>query len=64
MLVLSRKADQGVTIRTPEGREIHVCLVELRGERARIGFTADDDVTIHRDEIQSEIDREARHADR
>lgn len=60
MLVLSRHRNEGITIRTPEGREIKVCVVDVRGEKVRIGLTADDDVTLHRDEVQEKIDAEAR----
>lgn len=51
MLVLSRHRDEGITIRTPEGREIHVVVADVRGDKARLGIEADPDVTIDRDEI-------------
>jgi carbon storage regulator CsrA len=55
MLVLSRKKDERVIIRTPEGREIVVTVVEccLKGNKVRLGFSADRDVQIYRDELRA-----------
>lgn len=56
MLVLSRHRDEDIVITTPEGRRIRVAVVELRGDKVRLGFEADRDVTIHRHETQALID--------
>lgn len=47
MLVLSRKAGEGVVI----GNDIHVRLVEIRGNKARLAFDAPDGIEIVRDEL-------------
>lgn len=56
MLVLSRIKDQSVII---DGG-IEVIVVEVRGERVRLGFNAPRDVTIHRKEIYEAIHKEKR----
>lgn len=59
MLVLTRQEGQHVVITIPDGREVVVTMVEVRGDhRARIGFTADPDIKIMREELQIRIDRE------
>ncbi|MDO8598037.1 MAG: carbon storage regulator [Sulfuricaulis sp.] len=59
MLVLSRKKNEAVTIKAG-GVEIRVVLVEIRGDKARLGFEAPRDAAIHRDEIWAAIsEREA-----
>ena len=49
MLVLSRKTGQEVVI----AGNIHVRVLEIRGNRVRLGFTAPQDVKIHRAELIS-----------
>lgn len=54
MLILSRHVDKSVVITVPprtEPTEIRVTLVELRGDKARIGFTAPRFVIVDREEI-------------
>jgi carbon storage regulator CsrA len=51
MLVLSRKKTQGITIETPDGTIIRVHLIDVRGDKVRLGFSADDGVLIARDEL-------------
>ena len=58
MLVLSRKRAEGVTVRMPDGREIKVTVEDIRGDKVRLGFSADPDVVIHRDEILEKIRRQ------
>ncbi len=63
MLVLSRKASEVVQITVPAGTEpqvIRVMVVEVRGDKARIGFNADKSVMIHREEIQRVIDEQCK----
>ena len=57
MLVLSRKKNESVIITVGDQR-IRVMVIEIRGDKARLGFAAPKDVTIHREEIQSEVDAE------
>jgi carbon storage regulator len=51
MLVLSRKKDETIVI----GDNIIVTVVEIRGDKVRLGFDAPRDVTIHRREIYEKI---------
>jgi carbon storage regulator len=50
MLVLGRGVGEGITIRV-DGRVIHMTVVGMRGNRVRLGFEADKDVEIDRDEV-------------
>lgn len=54
MLVLSRKKDQSIRI----GDDIEIMIIEVRGDKVRIGVKAPKDVTVHRDEIYEAIRRE------
>ena len=47
MLVLSRKQGEKVVI----GRQIEVTLLAVSGDRVKLGFTAPDEVSIHREEV-------------
>ena len=57
MLVLSRHRYEGVTIAHPAGN-IHVTVVEIRGDKVRIGFECDPSIPIHRDEVWAAIQRQ------
>jgi carbon storage regulator len=52
MLVLSRKPGEQIVI----GDKIRVTIVEVRGNRVRIGIEAPDDVAIFRAELHDWID--------
>ena len=54
MLVLSRQRDQTIVI----GDEIEVTVVDLRGDKVRLGITAPKHVAVHRKEIYDAIRRE------
>ncbi|MGA0871237.1 MAG: carbon storage regulator CsrA [Phycisphaerales bacterium] len=54
MLVLSRQRDQTVMI----GDEIEVTIVDIRGDRVRLGFKAPAEVPVHRKEVYDAIRRE------
>ena len=51
MLVLSRKASEWIEITARRAARIRICIVEIRGDKVRLGLEAPDDVTIHRQEI-------------
>lgn len=51
MLILSRKLDEDIVIRTPEGRTIVIKVVRLQPDKVRLGFTAGTDVKIDRREL-------------
>jgi carbon storage regulator len=55
MLVLSRQCDETIII----GDNIRVTIVEVRGDKVRIGIDAPRDVTVHRQEIYDAIRRES-----
>lgn len=55
MLVLSRHKNQEITI----GDNIRVMVIEIRGDKVRLGITAPRDVPVHRHEAYEAIQREA-----
>lgn len=55
MLVLSRKNSETICI---DGGRIVVTVVDIRGDRVRIGVTTDKSISVHRGEVQAEIDDE------
>lgn len=55
MLVLSRKRDEQIII----GGHIVVTVVEVRGDKVRIGITAPRDISVHRKEVQDAREQEA-----
>lgn len=57
MLVLSRHKDEKVVI--GDGL-IEIVVVEIRGDKVRLGFNAPKDISIHRSEVQESIDREGK----
>ena len=58
MLVLSRNRHQRVIITVPPSpvaRKIVATVVEVRGDKVRLGLAADKDVEIHREEIYEKL---------
>ena len=47
MLVLSRKKDERIII----GDQITVMVIEIRGDKVRLGIDAPKEVTVHREEV-------------
>jgi carbon storage regulator len=56
MLVLSRKKDESVRI----GSDIVITIIEIRGDKIRLGFEAPKDVSIHRQEVYEKIMQEGK----
>ncbi|NBV62919.1 MAG: carbon storage regulator [Planctomycetes bacterium] len=54
MLVLSRQRDERIVI----GDEVEVVVVDIRGEKVRLGIVAPNTVSVHRKEIYEAIRRE------
>lgn len=54
MLVLSRKKDEKIII----GDSISIMVVDIRGDKVRLGIDAPKDVTVHRQEVYEAIKRE------
>ncbi|MCM2370936.1 carbon storage regulator [Aporhodopirellula aestuarii] len=57
MLVLSRKSGQRVVI----GGEIVVSVIEIRGDKVRLGIQAARSIPVHREEVHEELQSRARH---
>lgn len=60
MLVLSRKRDQDIVIETPDGQKIVVCVVEIVGNKVRLGITGHKEIKVHRGEVHLAIERQKR----
>ena len=54
MLVLSRHRDESIII----GDDIVVTIVDIRGDKVRLGIQAPSNVPVHRQEIYDAIQRE------
>ena len=54
MLVLSRQREEAVMI----GDNVRVKIVDIRGDKVRLGFEAPQDVKIHREEVYLKIKEE------
>ena len=54
MLVLTRKRDERIMI----GDKISLLVVDIRGDKVRLGIEAPSDVTVHRKEVYEAIQRE------
>ena len=54
MLVLSRQRDESIMI----GDNIVVTIVDIRGDKVRLGINAPTDIPVHRQEIYEAIQRE------
>ena len=54
MLVLSRQKDQTVMI----GDNIEITVVDIRGDKVRLGITAPSHIPVHRKEVYEAIKRE------
>ncbi len=58
MLVLSRNRNETIMV----GDDIEVTIVDIRGDKVRLGITAPKEVSVHRKEIYNAIRREKRSA--
>jgi carbon storage regulator len=56
MLVLSRHRDESIMI----GDDIVVTIVDIRGDKVRLGIEAPNHVPVHRQEVYEAIQRENR----
>lgn len=59
MLVLSRKKNEVIVI----GGNIRVMVIEVRGDKVRLGIDAPRDCTVHRQEVADAIAAELRQKD-
>lgn len=51
MLVLTRRRDEAIVIRNRFGTEIRLMVVDIRGNKVRLGIEAPPDVSIVRKEV-------------
>ena len=58
MLVLSRQRDETIMI----GDDVEVTIVDIRGDKVRLGITAPREIAVHRKEVYEAIKRENRAA--
>ncbi len=58
MLVLSRQRDETIMI----GDDIQITIVDIRGDKVRLGINAPSHVPVHRKEVYDAIQRENRAA--
>lgn len=54
MLVLSRQKDESIVV----GDDVEITIVDVRGDKVRLGITAPRSVSVHRKEIYEAIQRE------
>lgn len=59
MLVLTRKKNETVMI----GDDIRVVVVEIRGDKVRLGFEAPPEVPVHRQEVYEAIRQNEKEGD-
>lgn len=58
MLVLSRHRDESIMI----GDDVVVTIVDIRGDKVRLGIDAPTSIPVHRQEVYEAIQRENRQA--
>jgi carbon storage regulator len=54
MLVLSRQKDESIMI----GDNVEVTIVDVRGDKVRLGISAPKEIPVHRKEVYEAIQRE------
>jgi carbon storage regulator len=54
MLVLSRQKDESIII----GDDVEITIVDVRGDKVRLGISAPKNITVHRKEVYEAIQRE------
>ena len=54
MLVLSRQKDESIVI----GDDVEITIVDVRGDKVRLGITAPKEISVHRREVYDAIQRE------
>lgn len=56
MLVLSRQQEESIMI----GDDIEITVVDLRGDKVRLGISAPKHVAVHRKEVYDSVQKEGR----
>jgi carbon storage regulator len=60
MLVLSRQRDESIMI----GDKVVITIVDIRGDKVRLGIEAPEEIPVHRQEVYDAIKRDGRHSAR
>ena len=58
MLVLSRQKDESIMV----GDDVEITIVDVRGDKVRLGITAPKQIPVHRKEVYEAIQREKQKA--
>lgn len=58
MLVLSRQRDESIMI----GDDVEITIVDIRGDKVRLGIIAPSKIAVHRKEVYEAIQRENQRA--
>jgi carbon storage regulator len=59
MLVLSRQKDESIMV----GDEVEITIVDVRGDKVRLGISAPRSIAVHRKEVYEAIQREKEEQD-
>jgi carbon storage regulator len=64
MLVLARKSKESIVIGAADNLQelLRITVLEVRGGTVKLGFAADDDVAVHREEVWDRVRAEHRAA--
>ena len=54
MLVLSRQKDESIVI----GDDVEITIVDVRGDKVRLGINAPKEISVHRREVYDAIQKE------
>lgn len=57
MLVLSRQRNEALVICPPGCEPIRVIVVDIRGDKTRLGIEADPSIPVHREEVYQSMQR-------
>lgn len=57
MLILSRHRDESIVIGKGKTQAV-ITVIEIRGDKVRLGINADPSVPVHRQEVHEAIERE------
>jgi carbon storage regulator len=59
VLVLSRHKDEVIVINGGTKHEVRICVVDIRGDKVRLGVEAPKEISVHRLEVYNAIQRES-----
>lgn len=55
MLVLSRHRDESIIIGEPGPNQVIITIVDIRGDKVRLGIEANKNIPVHREEVYKAI---------